>query len=249
MASGMACYHHPSQQAVAECKVCGKGICKNCNDVYGFTSGEYAGNALCYECTTALIAENAVDVDAFRELVKKERKWMIIGAIFGLIAIAPIFMTVMEMSPPLAFLLGPFVGSSLGTIFKRIKEAFAGDSDNIVFAVIVALFMIFVSPIITIYRFVIRLKQIKQAGEIISTDERILQEMSDYFAYTQTLEKNTGVDLANLAGEGGELFNNTYAQSVLKNGEKAAQAELQQSVVTISANSETIRNFDKKTKN
>ena len=34
MASGK-CYHHPSQDAVAQCAGCGKGICRDCYDLYG----------------------------------------------------------------------------------------------------------------------------------------------------------------------------------------------------------------------
>jgi len=39
------------------------------------------------------------------------------------------------------------------------------------------------------------------------------------------------------------LFENTYAQAILNKGEKAAQAELRESVVTISANGEIVRTF------
>ena len=111
---------------------------------------------------------------------------------------------------------------------------------------VTAAFMVIVAPIVTIYRFVKRIKQIKQADEIIASDERILQEMRDYFAYTKALEKNKGIDLAKLAEQGSELYDNTYARSVLDKGEKEAQAALRQSVVTISANGEIIRSFDKR---
>jgi len=66
------CYHHPSQDAVATCRGCGKGICRDCYDVYGVTSGEYAGKALCYDCTSQLVAENVDNVGVFRKKVKWE---------------------------------------------------------------------------------------------------------------------------------------------------------------------------------
>jgi len=60
------------------------------------------------------------------------------------------------------------------------------------------------------------------------------------------MESRKGMDLAQLANQGGELFDNSYAQTVLAKGEKAAQTELRNGVVQISANGEIIRSFDKR---
>lgn len=233
MANGMACYHHPSQQAVAKCSQCGKGICKDCYDSYG--AGMGAGKALCFDCTEDMVKEHAADVDAFRAKVKRERILMIVGAVIGVFVGGG--MAANDGGPAL-FVLAVFACASLGTIYNMFKE----------YGAVIGIISIIVSPIISIYRFVKRIRQIKEADEIIESDARILQGMRDYFAYTQTMENNKGVDLATLAGQGSELYNNTYAQAVLNKGEKEAQAELRQSVVTISENGEIIRSFDKKPK-
>ena len=243
------CYHHPSQDAVATCRGCGKGICRDCYDVYGVTSGEYAGKALCYDCTSQLVAENVINIDAFRERVKSERKWMIIGAIIGLVIGGCIGIS---MGHPVNSLFcgsfGIFVGASLATIVKMILGVLFGHdkSDSVTSALFIAICLIVVSPIITIYRLVKRIIQIKRCDKIIASDSHTLQEMRDYFAYTQAMENNKGVDLAKLIEQGSELSDNTYAQAVLNKGEQAAQAELRQSVVTISKNGEIIKKFDKK---
>jgi len=44
----MNCYFHPEKQAVAQCRNCGKGICKDCVDRFGNADAKYAG--LCKEC-------------------------------------------------------------------------------------------------------------------------------------------------------------------------------------------------------
>jgi len=237
MSSGMGCYHHPSQQAVAQCRICGKGLCRDCFDVYGVTSGQYAGKALCYDCTSALIAENVADVDKFRARVKRERIFMIVGAILG--AIVGIAGGIGGV------IIGAGIGGSLWTIVKTFFSAINDEN------YIVAFGSIIVSPIITIYRLISRFKQEKQCEEIVASDSSVLQEMRDYFEYTQAMERNvsSGIDLATLADQGGELYNNSYAQTVLQKGEKVAQAELRKGVVQIAANGEIIRSFDPVKKN
>jgi len=69
MAEGK-CFHHPSQDAVATCRGCGKGICKDCYDVYGVSSGEYAGQALCYDCTSQLVESNVAEVNKLKQKTK-----------------------------------------------------------------------------------------------------------------------------------------------------------------------------------
>ena len=233
MASGMACYHHPSQRAVAQCRVCGNGICQDCYDVYGVTSGEYAGKALCYDCTSQLVAENVVDIDAFRARVKRERIFIIVGAVLGaLVGIA---------GGGGGVIIGAGIGGSLWTIVKTLISALNDESW------IVAIGVIIVSPIITIYRFISRFRQERQCREIISSDSYVLREMRDYFEYTQVMEQNDAIDLSKLADKGGELYDNSYAQSVITNGESAAQAELRRGVIQIAANGEIIRGFDRRT--
>jgi hypothetical protein len=232
-ASGkMACYHHPSQQAVAHCKVCGKGICKDCYDSYG--AGMGAGQAMCFDCTEEMVKDHGAEIAWLRKQVKKERTWMIVGAVLGAIIIGPMLLA--SGMGFIGWLFGVFIGMSLGTIFNGFTE----------FGWFVGLIMIVVSPIMSIVRFVKRINQIKQCDEILASDAQILQEMRDYFAYTQAMEGKPSVDLASLASQGSELFDNTYAQAVLSKGEASAQAELRQGAVQIAANGEIIRSFDRR---
>jgi len=242
MASGR-CYHHPSKDAVVQCSECGKGICKDCYDMYGDSK-----TALCFNCTEEAVKEHAADIAAFRSKVKRERIFMIVGGIIGYII--GVWGFIGDNGPAAfgsAFIIA-FLGASIGALIKVgkfIKSIIPGDGGNII-CYLVACFLAPAYPFITLYGFIKRHKQIKQADEIIADDERILQEMRDYFAYTQVIEKQAGaIELAKLAGQGGELFNNTYAKSVLKDGEQAAQTRLRQGAVQIAANGEIIRSFDK----
>ena len=264
MASGK-CYHHPSKDAVGQCRACGKSICKDCYDDYGVSIGEYAGQALCYDCTAELVAENVTEIGIFREIVKKERTGIIIGAVIagsifffaGLSGITGGDFSVIEtilgffMALIIGVLLGVGIGGSFITIAKFIwKFPMDGLLKFIILMTSLPVTLIgagTIGTIVTVVRFIKRINQIKQCDEIIASDERALQEMRDYFAYTQVMEKKAAsIDLAKLADQGGELFNNTYAQSVMKNGEKAAQEGLRKNVTQFAANGEIIRSFDKR---
>ena len=140
MANGMACYHHPSQQAVAQCSQCGKGICRDCYDSYG--AGMGAGKALCFDCTEEMVKEHAADVDAFRSKVKRERIFMIVGAVIGVFVGAGMA----SQGGPAIFILAVFACASLGTIYNMFNE----------YGAVLGVISIIVSPIISIYRFVKR---------------------------------------------------------------------------------------------
>jgi len=240
MASGV-CYHHPTQPSVANCKQCGKGICKDCYDSYG--AGMGAGKALCFNCTEAMVKDSTNEIELFNQRVKSERLWMIIGmiagAIFGIIAGAEGGFG----GAMLGLLFGVAIGGSLKTIGSVVLDKMFNGESAIDFFIVVGYIM--GSPIITAVRFFKRINQIKQCDEILADDARILQSMRDYFVYTQTMAENaeTGVDLAALADQGGVLFGNTYASTVINKGEQAAQAELRQGAVTIAANGEIVRSL------
>jgi len=63
----MGCYDHPSQQVVEQCAKCGKPICRYCAEDYGVAIGQYAGKALCYDCTTGLVAANVAEINTIRK--------------------------------------------------------------------------------------------------------------------------------------------------------------------------------------
>jgi hypothetical protein len=214
----MNCYHHPSRQAAAQCAKCGKAICKNCVDDYGVSVGQYAGKALCYDCTSGLVAANVAEIDRIR----KET-----AGIMGILSI---------------------VGCFLKEVFIAIRNMFRGGSmaasGNPAGGIVMMWAMCIqlpLAPIMGIFRFIKRHSLIKQFDGIIASDSQALQQMRDYFAYTLTMEQHKGIDLATLAAEGGELFENTYAKTVLSKGEPAARTQLRNSVVRIAENGEIVR--------
>jgi len=247
LAVGIECANHPSRQAVALCRGCGKGICQDCYDHFCDNSG----TALCYQCAVDAVKEHAAEGEKWKEMTKKERTWMIVGGIFGLLVGSVMGAGSGEVG---GFLAGAFFGTAIGGSLGTILTAFfgimasMGDSRSdegaalgCAFSLIALAFMCAFAPIITIYRYVKRNNEIKTFEEIIAADNRTLQEMRDYFAYTQAMEQRPGINLATLAAQGSELYSNTYAQSVLKNGEQAAQAELRRGAIRIAENGEVIR--------
>jgi hypothetical protein len=213
--------------------------------MYGVTSGEYAGQSLCYDCTTQLVASNVKEVETLK---KKTTTELIIIGIMMTIGIIIGAQTQDNKAFNIIF-LGLLFGSGMA-VFKAWGSFIwngAGLGQGII-----ALGHTFIGPIKTIIRIVTRINQVKRSNDIIASDSQALQEMRDYFEYTQVMEKQeASIELSKLANEGGALFNNTYARSVLNNGEKAAQEGLRKSVIQISANGEIIRGYnsmDKKPK-
>jgi len=243
MTSGYyTCADHPSQEAVTNCRKCGKPICNDCCEVFRIGAGMYAGEVVCYDCSSEMVAENIANIDRFRAQVKKERTAMFagmaVGAVIGMMAGASTNSAGGIIGMMLLFIA---IGGSIGTIASKTLDYMASFG---LFGLLATVAMIWVSPIMTIYRFFNRIRQIQQCNEIIANDSNTLREMRDYYAYTQIMEERRGrIDLEKLASQGGELFNNSYARAVVNVGEAAAQTELRQSVVTISANGEIIRNF------
>jgi uncharacterized membrane protein (DUF485 family) len=199
-----------------------------------------AGKPLCIDCTEELVKENSAEIAWLRTQVKKERTWMIVGASVVGFLLGSMMATDLGVGGFFGYLiLGAFIGGSLGTIVNGFTEHGPW----------IGVPMIIVSPVMTIVRYVRRVNQIKQCDEILASDARIIQEMRDYFAYTQEMENSAGVDLTTLANQGGSLFGNTYANAVISKGERAAQAELRQGAVQIAANGEIIRGFDRRLQN
>jgi hypothetical protein len=216
----MNCFHHPSQQAVANCAKCGKPICRNCVEDYGVAVGQYAGKPLCYDCTSGLVASNVAEINKIRAQT---------AGIWGVLSIFGVFLKELFVV--------------LRNIMRNCSHWFSGHMGNGILAMWGMCVLLPLTPVWTIVRFVKRHQLIKQFDEIIASDSQALQQMRDYFAYTQVMEQNAnkGIDLATLASQGSELFDNSYAKTVLSNGEQAARKQLRNSVVRIAENGEIIR--------
>ena len=253
--NGPACYYHKDEPAVAKCARCGKFICQDCFDNYGVSSGDYAGQALCYDCCQQLVAAN---VD---ELKRNKGKimfqfilsiiGMVIGFIFGMSAgiesgdVGSGFVTGLICAG-----VGGVFLSALKAFFSLtwevIKIAFAGQFGiltilSIIFQTIV---IVFKCVWITISNTFYYIKYLKETSGFIDSDTNALQQMKDYMEYTMIRNQNRGVDLETLLNQKSELADNSYARMVQEKGEEGAEAALRDCVATINENGEIIRSFN-----
>lgn len=253
--NGPACYYHKDEPAVAKCARCGKFICQDCFDNYGVSSGDYAGQALCYDCCQQLVAAN---VD---ELKRNKGKimfqfilsiiGMVIGFIFGMSAgiesgdVGSGFVTGLICAG-----VGGVFLSALKAFFSLtwevIKIAFAGQFGiltilSIIFQTIV---IVFKCIWITISNTFYYIKYLRETSGFIDSDTNALQQMKDYMEYTMIRNQNRGVDLETLLNQKSELADNSYARMVQEKGEEGAEAALRDCVATINENGEIIRSFN-----
>lgn len=245
--NGPCCHHHKMEPAVTRCARCGKYICQDCAEAYGVSSGDYAGQSLCYDCTEEMVSDNV------RELTKNKNKIMFQ---FGLSIVGMILGLIMGISSGGGF-GGGLICACIGGVFLSalkmffaltwdcIKIAFSGNFGwltvlSIIFNIIVIVFKCIWLTISNTFYYI---KYLRETSGFIASDSQALQEMKDYMEYTQVMSMNKGVDLETLMNEGSQLYNNSYAQAVATNGEAAADAHLRQCVTTIAENGEIIRSF------
>lgn len=72
----MKCYYHPESDAVAQCKECGRSLCKECSDKYISDFGEI----LCEDCAKK---KNEAIEKEIKEVFSQEKKDLIISSIIG----------------------------------------------------------------------------------------------------------------------------------------------------------------------
>ena len=231
----MRCHDHQSQEAVINCAICNKPICRDCVKMYGVSVSDYAGLSLCFECSTQMVAINVEEVTAHKRKTQREIVLMGVGSVIGAVVGFPLLS---EPGTGIWFFVLIGLGAGISMLGNAIKAFFDG-AYGMMFVYLLG------APIIAIRNLVRRLNQLRQANEIIESDSLVLAEMNDYFAYTQAIEKvYEARDFKALTAKGGKLFNNSYVQKLKTKGEKAAQAELRRGVVQIAANGEIIRNFN-----
>lgn len=187
-----------------------------CKNCYDSYGGAVAGKALCYHCTANLVKQHSSEIADIKAWATGE--------------------------------IGFF--ASVSNLAINLADGFGLDYYLVLLLVLVA--SIFIAPVaipILVVYHMWRSKRFKSKIEsadlLLENDERILQELRDYFEYTQVMEQNQGVDLATLAAQESKLFNNTYVKTALSQGEQAAQAQLGKGAAQIAANGEIIRGFKK----
>ena len=260
-ANGRTCHYHTNEPAVARCARCGKYICEDCFDNYGVSSGEFEGEALCYDCCRELVAQNVKDLTKNKRKIKFQFIVSIIGMVIGFIfglsagiesgsAGSGIVMTLIGIGIGGVFF--SFLKFYLHCLWIGIKESFKslfngsgiwgiiGVFIGLAFRIIIEAFK---SIYYTIRNTIYYIGYLKETSGFIESDTAALQQMADYMEYTMIRNQNRGVDLETLLNQQSELADNSYARMVLEQGEAQAEAHLRGCVASINENGEIIRDF------
>lgn len=252
--NGRSCHFHQNEPAVAKCAKCGKPLCQDCVDTYTVNNDEYAGKALCYDCCQALVAANVKELKKQRAKIIAMYIFTAIGMLFGAL-IGGAMVSGGEM-PGFVVVIAAFVGGCLWTFIlnllricggalKAMFEDFSiGTAIGCIFGAIIGFFKaVVISVWGTIQKLFYYTKHLIQTSGFIKSDSQALQQMADYMEYTLVRSQNVGVDLATLMNEDSQLYNNSYAQNVMANGEANAEASIRGCVTSINENGEIIRSF------
>lgn len=251
--NGPSCYYHTDEPAVASCARCGKYLCQDCFDSYGVSSGEYAGNALCYDCTKELVAENV-------EILKQNKSKItvtFVAAIIGMVIGGIIGIAVSSSAHAgfggtlLFFFLFAMIGGSFWTFLKnwfiRIGAAMEGGGCNLISLAVGIIIGGVIEEVLSIYRTIRKVIEcivyLKRTSGFIESDSQALRQMDDYMEYTLVRNKNRGVDIETLLQQNSQLANNSVAQMARTQSEEEIEANMRNCVATINENGEIIRNF------
>lgn len=257
--NGAVCYYHQDEPAVAKCARCGKYICKDCFDSYGVSIGEYAGQALCYDCTQQLVAENVETLKKNKKKITTTFILTIIGMIVGIIFAFSMGAEsgssgsagVQTRPGVLPILLGAMIGGCFWTFIKcwfaRVRGAVAGGGFNIVSIVLGLILGFVIEGVLSIYRTIRKIIEciiyLKRTSGFIESDSAALRQMSDYMEYTLVRNQNRGVDIETLLRENSQLADNSVAQMARTQTEEQIEASMRSCLATINENGEIIRSF------
>ena len=251
--SGPSCYYHNDEPAVARCVRCGKNLCQDCYDSYGFTSGQYAGQALCYDCTQQIVADDMAVLAKNKGKIKVQFIVSLIGIAIGLIFGISIGASGGFGSALLTGIIGAAIGgvflSAMKVFFSMvwdvIKIAVSGQFGwltvlSIIWNIIVLIFKCFIT---TISNTIYYISYLRKTSNSIASDEAALNQMREYMEYTMVRNKNRGVDIETLLQQNSELASNSVAQMARTQSEEQIEASMRGCVTTIAENGEIIRSF------
>ena len=251
--NGLVCHYHHDEPAVAKCARCGKSMCQDCFDSYGVATGQYAGQALCYDCTQELVADNVARLTENKKKIKTQFIISLVGIVLGFIFG---FSAGVEGGAGTAFVMG-IIGAAIGGVFlSALKEFFSlvwdalkiADSGD--FGILTALSvtfnliaLIFKCLFTTVSNTVYYITYLKQTSGFIESDQAALRQMQDYMEYTMIRNQNRGVDIETLLKENSELADNSVAQMARTQTEEQIEASVRSCVASINENGEIIRSF------
>lgn len=249
--NGASCHCHPNEPAVDTCARCGKYICQDCAETYTVNSDEYQGKHLCYDCCREIVASNVKTLKKQKTKIIAQYVFTFLGMIVGAIIGASQVSSIPD-TPWYLILAWAFIFGCAWTFIKNLFKIFGNTIKNIANgAWLGAIFWLFIDVtkaiVLAIWGTIQKLfyytKYLIQTSNFIKSDTEALQQMADYMEYTLVRSQNVGVDLATLMTEDSQLYNNSYAQSVMNNGEEAAAASVRAAAVSFNEHGEIIRNF------
>lgn len=246
------CYCHTNEAAVTKCTNCGRLICKDCADSYIITGDfEFSGKPLCYECANAVFQE---DIEIHNANMHEIRTQFIITFI-GMIIGGAIFASAGGLA---GFLIGFLAGGCLGTFLWTFcvefirgfialigavvsaDESFIGAAFGAVFNMFIGAGKAILGTFTKLFKYTFYLLKIKHYKNIAETG---LREITAYYEYTIIRSRNIGMDLSALMASGGELENNSFAQSVVTLGETQALENINQIRISYNEFGEIVRDF------
>ena len=212
--NGPACYYHRDEPAVAQCARCGKYICKDCFDNYGVSSGDYAGQALCYDCCQKLVAANVEDLKKNKNKIMAQFVISLIGIVLGLIVGATSG----------GGFAGAIIGAAVGGVFLSamkvffslvwdvIKIAVSGQFGILTILSIIGNILVLIVKCLltTISNTVYYISYLVKTSGFIESDQNALQQMKDYMQYTIVRNQNRGVDIETLFNQKSEQIGRAH---------------------------------------
>ena len=251
--NGLSCFYHKNESSVANCTRCGKHLCQDCYDAYGVSAGEYAGQALCYDCTRQIVAENVEQLTENKKTIKFQFILSLIGIVIGFIA--GISFGKQSGDAGVAIVYGILFAGIGGVFLSAIKVFFqllwnsivAGFEAGFIAGILSFFLSFFIVTFkclwVTIKNTIFYIQYLKRTSGIIESDQAALREMESYMEYTLVRDRNQGVPLESLMAQGGALANNAYAKIVANEGEDHAEQRISNMVTRIAENGEIIREF------
>jgi hypothetical protein len=260
--NGPACCYHNTEPAVTRCPRCGKPLCQDCAESYGFTSGEYAGKSLCYDCTIEIWKNDEATLNKNYAKIRSQRilclVGVIIGAIIGLFwgldssgsgTAGEVFGITLIMTIACAAIGGSFlvyikgVGSHLAGCFASTGNVVLSICIGIAKFIFWLVAYAVVALIETVRKLISYTAYMKHTANYVEQNNRAMQSLQDYMEYTLVRNQNKGVDIKTLLAEDSKLADNSFAQMVQQQGKDAAEASIRQQVAYINEFGEVVRDF------
>lgn len=259
---GPACYYHDTEPAVTRCSRCGRPLCQDCTESYGFTSGEYAGKSLCYDCTMEIWKNDEEMLNQNYAKIRTQRMaclvGVIIGAVIGMLlglsfigsgTVVEVIGATLILTVACAAIGGSFVVYIRG-VASHLSGCFVS-TGNIVLSICIgiAIFIFWlaaytvVALIETVRKLISYTEYMKNTANYVEQNNRAIQSLQDYMEYTLVRNQNKGIDINTLLAEDSKLADNSFVRMVQQQGEDVAEASIRQQVAYINEFGEVVRDF------